>query len=123
MRAVVDPGDEVIFISPPWFFYEQLITAVGAAPVRVKIRPGFDLDLEAIAAAITPRTRAIIVNSPHNPTGTIYPATTLTALGRLLTRASTANGRPIILLSDEAYCRVIFDGRDFPAPPSTPTPS
>ena len=75
LRTLVDPGDEVIFVSPPWFFYETLIVAAGATPVRVLRRSrahDFDLDLEAIEAAITPRTRAIIVNSPHNPSGRIY---------------------------------------------------
>src|SRR4029079_13846666 len=66
LAAVVDPGDEVIFISPPWFFYELLIAAGGGQPVRVQADPQTsDLDLDAIAAAITPQTRAIIVNSPN----------------------------------------------------------
>ncbi len=66
LATIVDPGDEVIFISPPWFFYETLITAAGATPVRVKCDPvTFDLDLEAIGRAITAKTRAIIINSPN----------------------------------------------------------
>jgi aspartate aminotransferase len=117
LRAVADPGDEVIFSVPPWFFYEAVVRGVGAVPVRVKIEPeSFDLDLEAIAAVITPRTRAIIVNSPNNPTGRIYPAALLRALGELLTEASARNGRPIFLLSDEAYCRIVYDGRVCPSP-------
>lgn len=117
LAALTDPGDEVIFISPPWFFYEPLIAAAGARPVRVRIDPdSFDLDLDAIAAAITPRTRAIIVNSPNNPTGKIYPAATLERLGRLLDTASMRHGRTVYLLSDEAYSRILFDGRAFPSP-------
>jgi aspartate aminotransferase len=117
LNALVDAGDEVIFILPPWFFYEGQIVSTGATAVRVKIDPTtFDLDLAAIAAAITPRTRAIIINSPHNPTGKIYPPETLTALGQLLTEASQANGRTIYLISDEAYSRIIFDGRSYPSP-------
>lgn len=115
--ALVNPGDEVIFITPPWFFYEALIVTYGGQAVRVKAdRESFDLDLEAIAGAITERTRAIIVNSPNNPTGKIYPPETLTRLASLLTEASERNGRAIYLLSDEAYSRIIFDGRDFPSP-------
>jgi aspartate aminotransferase len=117
ISALVDPGDEVIFISPPWFFYEALILNAGGVPVRVKINPAnFDLDLDGIAGAITPRTRAIIINSPNNPTGKIYPAETLQALASLLTAASQRNGRTIYLMSDEAYSRIVFDGKAYPSP-------
>ncbi len=117
LDLVTDPGDEVIFLSPPWFFYEALITAAGGQPVRVKVdQATFDIDLDAVAAAITDRTRAIIVNSPNNPTGKIYPPATLTALSQLLTDASARNGRTIYLLSDEAYRRILFDDNDFPSP-------
>lgn len=117
LGATVDPGDEVIFLSPPWFFYEMLILAAGATPVRVRVDPGtFDLDLDAIAGAITPKTRGIIVNSPNNPTGRIYPRPTLEGLARLLAEASERHGRTIYLFSDEAYSRIIYAGRDFPSP-------
>ena len=117
LTVATDPGDEVIFISPPWFFYESLILSAGAMPVRVKAkRVSFDLDLDAIAAAITPRTSAIIINSPNNPTGVIYSPATLTALGALLSAASARHGRPIMLLSDEAYSRILFDGQPYYSP-------
>ncbi len=117
LNAVLDPGDEVIFISPPWFFYETLILAAYGVPVRVGIdRRTFDLDLAAIEAAITPRTRAIIINSPNNPTGRIYPAETLRHLAGMLTFASQRNGRPVYLLSDESYYRIVYDGRSFVSP-------
>jgi aspartate aminotransferase len=117
LGTIINPGDEVIFLSPPWFFYEALIAAAGAQPVRVKIDPTtFDLDLDAIAAAIGPRTRAIIVNSPHNPTGKLYSAATLERLASLLSEASARIGHPIYLLSDEAYSRIVFDGRVYHSP-------
>ena len=114
----MDVGDEVIFVSPPWFFYETLIVAAGATPVRVYAdrERSFDLDLEAIEAAITPRTRAIIVNSPHNPSGRIYGPALLTELATLLETASARNDRRIFLLSDEAYNRIVFDGHTFTTP-------
>ena len=119
LRTLIDPGDEVLFISPPWFFYEALIAAEGGVPVRVRAHPpDFALDVEAIAEAITPRTRAVIVNSPNNPTGRIYSETELRALANALERASTTFGRRIYLLSDEAYSRIVFDGRHFVSPTS-----
>ncbi len=118
LRTVVDVGDEVIFVSPPWFFYETLIVAAGATPVRVYAdrERSFDLDLDAIEAAITPRTRAIIVNTPHNPSGRIYGPALLTELATLLETASARNDRRIFLLSDEAYNRIVFDGHTFTTP-------
>ena len=117
--ALLDPGDEAIFISPPWFFYESMILNAGAVPVRVKIEPDtFDLDLEAIQAAITDKTRFVLVNSPNNPTGKIYSPETLRKLGDILTEASVRNGRTIYLLSDEAYRRILFDGNTFTTPTS-----
>jgi aspartate aminotransferase len=76
----------------------------------------FDIDLGAIEAAITPRTRAIIVNSPHNPTGRIFSEETLQALADILTRASERIGHTIYIISDEAYRRILFDGRSCPTP-------
>ncbi len=117
IRALCDVDDEVIFLSPPWFFYELMIVSSGATPVRVRLQgPDFDLDAESIAAAITPRTRAIIVNSPNNPTGRIYREPELAALGQVLREASERHGRPIALLSDEAYNRIVFDGVEFRSP-------
>ena len=120
LRTIVDPGDEVIFVSPPWFFYETLIVASGATPVRVYADrdASFDLDLAAIEAAITPRTRAIIINSPHNPSGRIYGPVLLTELAGLLETASARNDRRVFLLSDEAYNRIVFEGHEFTTPVS-----
>src|SRR6266516_2433080 len=101
LTVVVDPGDEVIFISPPWFFYEALILGARGKPVKVRVKPGgFDLDVDAIAAAISPRTRAVLINTPHNPTGRIFGKDTLRALGSVLEEGSARNGRPIYLISD-----------------------
>src|SRR5579871_4695389 len=74
LRLVLEPGDEVVMMSPPWFFYESFVLAEGGVPVKVPLRGElFDLDLEGIAAAITPRTRVVLINTPHNPSGRIYP--------------------------------------------------
>ena len=112
LHILIDPGDQVVMMSPPWFFYEPLVLAESAEPVKVPLtRDTFDLDPDAIERAITPRTRAVIVNTPHNPSGRIYPEEQLRALADVLERASALNGRRIYLLSDEAYARILFDGR------------
>ena len=117
MRTLVDPGDEVILLSPAWFFYEILILAAGGEPVRVTLDPpAFDLDVERIAAAIGPRTRAVLVNSPHNPSGRVYTADDLGRLADALTDASARVGHPIWIVSDEPYNRILFDGRAFTSP-------
>ena len=114
LRTLVEPGDEVIFLSPPWFFYEFLILAADGEPVRVGLEPPeFEPDLDRVAAAIGPRTRAIIVNSPHNPSGRIYTAEMLSALSQLLTDASARIGHPVWIISDEPYNRIVFDGQQF----------
>ena len=117
LKAVADPGDEVIYSLPPWFLYEPLIIEAGLVPVKVRINTTtFDLDLDAIGAAITEHTRAVIVNSPNNPTGRIYPPELLVRLAELLEAASTRFGRRIYLISDEAYNRIVFDGLRFHSP-------
>ena len=117
LRALVQPGDEVLFLSPPWFFYEMLILVAGGEPVRLSLAPpDFDLDVDRIAAAITPRTRVVLVNSPHNPTGRVFSRDSLTALASALTDASQRIGHPIWILSDEPYRRIVFDGRTAHSP-------
>ena len=117
MKSVADPGDEVVYSLPPWFLYEALALEAGLVPVKVRIDADtFDLDLDAIAAALTPRTRLVVVNSPNNPTGRIYPESTLRALAELLDAASARHGRRIYLISDEPYNRIVFDGARFRSP-------
>lgn len=117
LKAVADPGDEVIYSLPPWFLYEPLVVEAGLVPVKVRINAEtFDLDLDAIAVAITPRTRVVIINTPNNPTGRIYPPELLQSLAELLEEASARNGRRIYLVSDEPYNRIVFDGARFHSP-------
>jgi aspartate aminotransferase len=117
LHTVVDPGDEVVYLSPPWFFYEAMILSSGATPVRVRLEPPtFDLDIDAIVAALGPRTRAVLLNTPHNPTGRIYPAAALQRLADRLAETSRRYGRPIWVISDEAYSRILYDERSFISP-------
>src|SRR3546814_7883895 len=116
-RLLLTPGDEVLIPLPGWFCYGSMLAAEGVKAVQVPLDPVcFDLDLAAIEAAITPRTRIVVVNSPHNPTGRIYPRAQLEALADLLERASARSGRRIFLLSDEPYRRIRFDGLPFVSP-------
>ena len=117
VHHVLDVGDEAIFSEPAWFCYEPLLLAAAAVPRKVALKPpAFDLDLGAIDAAISARTRLVIVNTPHNPTGRIYTRQTLENLADILERASARIGHRIYLLSDEPYRRIRFDGRGFESP-------
>jgi aspartate aminotransferase len=116
-RLVVDAGDEVIYSEPAWFCYEPMLLAGNAVPRKVNLQPPtFDLDLAAVEAAIGPKTRLVIVNTPHNPTGRIYSRASLEVLADLLERASSRIGHRIFLLSDEPYRQLRFDGRGFTSP-------
>jgi aspartate aminotransferase len=117
LKALIDPGDEVLYISPPWFFYKPMIVSHFGEPIRVPCNPDtYDLNPDAIARAITPRTRALILNTPNNPTGVIYPPATLQNLAAILEDASQRNRRPLYLLSDESYSRILYRGVEFHSP-------
>jgi aspartate aminotransferase len=105
LKALLDPGDEVITVAP--FFAEYIFYAENHGGRLVVVPPTTALtpDVARIAAAITPRTRAILLNSPNNPSGVIYPASTFLELEAVLGRA----GRPIVLISDEPYRALVFD--------------
>jgi aspartate aminotransferase len=116
-RLILDAGDEAIFSEPAWFCYEPMLLLADAVPTKVMLKgERFDLDLAAIEATIGPRTRLVIVNAPHNPTGRIYERETLVELAQILERGSARIGHRIFLLSDEPYRRLRFDGRDFVSP-------
>ncbi|NIC43386.1 methionine aminotransferase, partial [Aquabacterium sp. A08] len=110
LLAVVHPGDEVIVLEPCYDSYVPNIELAGGVVVRVPLgSPGeagsFRPDLDRIAAAITPRTRALIINSPHNPSGTVWSRADMLRLQDLL--ADTE----VLLLSDEVYEHMVYDGR------------
>jgi methionine aminotransferase len=105
ISALVHPGDEVIYFEPSFDSYGPIVQLQGATPIAIKLSPvDFHIDWDEVAAAITPRTRMIIVNSPHNPSGSAFTAEDINRL-TALTRDSK-----IIVLSDEVYEHVVFDG-------------
>ncbi|NES86975.1 MAG: aminotransferase class I/II-fold pyridoxal phosphate-dependent enzyme [Moorea sp. SIO2B7] len=116
LQILAGEGDEVIINLPPWLAYRRMIHLTGATPVGVPVTDNFDLDLDAIASAITEKTRAIIINSPHNPTGKIFSEQTLQNLANLLTDESNRYGKPIYLISDETFSRIVFDNNYCPSP-------
>ncbi|MGN6669335.1 MAG: pyridoxal phosphate-dependent aminotransferase [Trinickia sp.] len=105
ISALVHPGDEVIYFEPSFDSYGPIVRMQGAMPVTIKLMaPHFRIDWSAVAAAITPRTRMIIVNTPHNPTATVFCADDIAQLARLTRQTD------IVVLSDEVYEHVVFDG-------------
>jgi aspartate aminotransferase/aminotransferase len=95
--CTINPGDEVVIFDPFFVMYPHIITLAGGTPVYVDTYPDFRIDLERVRAALTPRTKAIILNSPANPTGVLYSRQCLGDLARL------ARQRQVLLLSDEVY--------------------
>jgi len=118
-RATIAEGDEVIVPSPYFVEYGNYCGHFGGILRPVPTRADFTLDLEAIAAAVSPRTRAILVNSPNNPTGTVYSRAELEALAALVEKVNAARGekgeRPLFILSDEPYRAFAYDGAEVPA--------
>lgn len=115
LKALLDPGDEVITPTPCFVEYMFYVDNHGGVLKMVPTHPDFTLDLETLEAAITPKTKALIINSPNNPTGQIYSEESLKALGELLINKSRELGRTLYLLSDEPYRKIIYDDAKVPS--------
>ncbi len=114
LKAILNPGDEVLVSTPCFVEYGFYADNHGGSLVLVPGKPDFDLDVEAIARRITEKTAAIIVNSPNNPSGRIYPEETLKRLSAALLESEKKHGRPIYLVSDEPYRALSYDGAVVP---------
>ena len=109
LLALVEPGDEVIALEPYYDSYAACIAMAGGVRVPVTLRPpGFRPDLDELAKAVTARTRLILLNTPHNPTGSVFSATELLAI------AALAVERDLLVVTDEVYEHLIFDGEHVP---------
>src|SRR5262244_3672576 len=119
LKAILDPGDEVLTVAP--FFAEYTFYAQNHGGKLVVVQPKADLtpDIAKLEAAITPKTRAILINSPNNPSGVIYPASTFVEIETMLARLA----RPIVLISDEPYRALVFDDVAVPEVPPLVTRS
>ncbi|MFW6102741.1 MAG: pyridoxal phosphate-dependent aminotransferase [Chloroflexota bacterium] len=109
LRTLLDPGDEVIVLAPYFVEFLAYIGNHGGIPRVVKTGPDFMPDLAAIEAAIDARTKAIILNSPNNPSGAVYPEELIAELAALLTHNEHELGRELYIISDEPYRRIVFD--------------
>lgn len=114
LRAIMNPGDELLAFSPYFVEYGFYAENSGGRFRTIPAGPGFRPDLAALERALTPTVRAIIINSPNNPTGVIYSREELEGITRLLAAKSAEYGRPIFLISDEPYRYLIYDGAQVP---------
>jgi aspartate aminotransferase len=115
LKTILDPGDEVVVIKPWFAEYYFYIQNHGGSFVAVPSGPGFSLDAEAVRRALTPRTAAVIVNSPNNPTGTVYSKAELEALAQVLAEHGRATGRAPYLIADEPYREIVYGGLQVPS--------
>jgi aspartate aminotransferase len=103
LLSILNPGDEVILPTPAWVSYKYIIELAGGTVVEARLDDNFDLDIANIEAAITDKTKVIIINSPNNPTGSIYSPDSLQKLSGLLA------GTDIAVLADDMYTKLVFD--------------
>ncbi|MFR1518289.1 MAG: pyridoxal phosphate-dependent aminotransferase [Clostridia bacterium] len=116
MDAILNPGEEVVVIAPFFGEYKGYVTNFGGKIIPVPALPGtFALDVPAIEKALTRNTKAIILNSPNNPSGAVYDEASLKSLNAALERAEAIYGQPIYVVSDEPYVRIVYDGVKVPA--------
>ena len=114
LKTILNPGEEVVFFAPYFVEYGYYTDNHGGAPVIAPTGEDFQPDMAALEEKITAGTRAVLINSPNNPSGAVYPAGLLEAMGGLLRRKCEEYGREIYLISDEPYRRILYDGLSYP---------
>ena len=114
-KAILNPGDEVIVPKPYFMEYNFYIDNYGGIPKTVSTKPDFSLDITSIENAVGPKTKAVLINNPNNPTGKVYLKEELDQLGKVLDMMSRKYGETIYLISDEPYSKIIFNGTVCPS--------
>lgn len=114
LKAILDPGDEVISPAPYFVEYQFYADNHGGILKTVATKPDFSLDIDGISAAITEKTKAVLINSPNNPTGQVYSEESLKELGALLTDKGKRLKRTMYLISDEPYRKIVYEGCTVP---------
>jgi aspartate aminotransferase len=115
LKAVLDPGDEVLTPIPCFVEYKFYADNHGGVLKTVATKPDFELDPDAVAAAITAKTKVFLINSPNNPTGQVYSEESLKRVGEILEQKGKAFNRTIYLVSDEPYRKIVYDGIEVPS--------
>lgn len=115
LKTILNPGDEVLVSTPYFMEYNFYAGNHGGTVKAVPGKDNFDLDIGAIAAGISRKTAAVIINSPNNPSGAVYGEALVRELGKMLEKKSTETGRTIYLISDEPYRKIVFDGVSVPS--------
>lgn len=113
-KSLLDPGDEVVLFAPIFPEYRFYVQHADGKCVLAETTDDFDIDPAKLEQAIGPRTRIVLINSPNNPTGRVYPAASIDALIETMERANKTRKRPIVLVSDEPYRRLVYDGASVP---------
>jgi aspartate aminotransferase len=115
LKTILDPGDEVVIPAPFFVEYRFYVDNAGGISRIVPSKADFSLDLGVIKAAITEKTRAVLINSPNNPTGKVYDAESIADLAAMLLEKGKKVGREIFLISDEPYRDIVYDGKQVPS--------
>ena len=115
LKTILNPGEEVIIPKPYFVEYNFYLDNHQGVPKIVRTKPDFSFDFDAISEAVNEKTRAILINSPNNPTGKVYGEDDLKRLAELMTRFSSKFGQPIYLISDEPYRKIVYDGITVPS--------
>ncbi|MDL2229631.1 pyridoxal phosphate-dependent aminotransferase [Treponema sp. OttesenSCG-928-L16] len=113
-KAILNPGDEVIVPRPYFMEYRPYVGNHGGTLVEAESLPDFSLDIDAVGRLLSDKTAAVLINSPHNPTGRIYPEQDIAALAKLLREQGRRTGRFPYLVADEPYREIVYEGRAVP---------